>query len=344
MINADSKDAAVPEECHVNTFVVITLLVTYTVAVPTEKKDRTVDKGLSDIEHEVEGEHNADYDHDAFLGHEDKKTFDQLSPEESKERLGIIVDKIDKNGDGSVTEEELKEWIQYVQRHYIITDTDRMWKDHQPDDDNVLSWKSYQKRTFGYEDDPNVEGSRTEAYVEMINRDKRRWDKADKNRDGRLSKEEFMDFLHPEDAEHMRDIVVMETIEDIDKDKDGFINLEEYISDIWSDDDEDDEDDDEEDEEKEIHGEPDWVVSEREQFKNFRDKNNDGKLDRDEIRDWIIPEDYDHSSSEARHLIASSDTNQDGALSKQEILDKYELFVGSQATDFGEALTRHDEF
>ena len=28
----------------------------------------------------------------------------------------------------------------------------------------------------------------------------------------------------------------------------------------------------------------------------------------------------------------------------QEILDNYDLFVGSQATDFGEALTRHDEF
>ena len=35
---------------------------------------------------------------------------------------------------------------------------------------------------------------------------------------------------------------------------------------------------------------------------------------------------------------------QDGKLTKEEILDKYDVFVGSQATDFGEALTRHDEF
>lgn len=35
---------------------------------------------------------------------------------------------------------------------------------------------------------------------------------------------------------------------------------------------------------------------------------------------------------------------QDGKLSKDEILEHYDLFVGSQATDFGEALTRHDEF
>jgi len=26
------------------------------------------------------------------------------------------------------------------------------------------------------------------------------------------------------------------------------------------------------------------------------------------------------------------------------MLEKYDLFVGSQATDFGEALTKHDEF
>lgn len=35
---------------------------------------------------------------------------------------------------------------------------------------------------------------------------------------------------------------------------------------------------------------------------------------------------------------------QDGKLTKEEIVDKYDLFVGSQATDFGEALVRHDEF
>ena len=63
-----------------------------------------------------------------------------------------IVDKIDKNGDGEVTEEELKEWIQYVQRRYIITDTERMWKDHEPESDDTLTWQNYQKRTFGYTD------------------------------------------------------------------------------------------------------------------------------------------------------------------------------------------------
>ena len=43
---------------------------------------------LSDQEHyDEEGDHNKEYDHEAFLGKQ-KKSFDQLTPEESKERLG----------------------------------------------------------------------------------------------------------------------------------------------------------------------------------------------------------------------------------------------------------------
>jgi len=55
--------------------------------------------------------------------------------------------------------------------------------------------------------------------------------------------------------------------------------------------------------------EPDWVKTEREQFSTFRDKNKDGQMDRDEVKDWIIPDDYDHASAEAKHLIFESDVN-----------------------------------
>ena len=41
---------------------------------------------LSDEDHFEGDEHNLDYDHDAFLG-EEADEFNNLSPEESKERL-----------------------------------------------------------------------------------------------------------------------------------------------------------------------------------------------------------------------------------------------------------------
>jgi len=47
------------------------------------------DGKLSDKAHyDEDGKHNTEYDHEAFLGKKEKKSFDQLTPEESRERLG----------------------------------------------------------------------------------------------------------------------------------------------------------------------------------------------------------------------------------------------------------------
>lgn len=69
-------------------------------------------------------------------------------------------------------------------------------------------------------------------FADLRRRDKRRFDQADLNKDGQLSFTEYVDFLHPEDAEHMRDIVVTETMEDIDKNQNGVIEENEYIG-MW---------------------------------------------------------------------------------------------------------------
>ena len=53
--------------------------------------------------------------------------------------------------------------------------------------------------------------------------------------------------------------------------------------------------------------EPDWVRTEREQFKSFRDKDGDGRMDSSEVREWVMPDDYDHTVAESKHLIFESD-------------------------------------
>lgn len=47
-----------------------------------------VNKDLSDEEHYHDGTHNSEYDHEAFLGKEEAKTFHDLPPAEAKRRLG----------------------------------------------------------------------------------------------------------------------------------------------------------------------------------------------------------------------------------------------------------------
>lgn len=56
--------------------------------------------------------------------------------------------------------------------------------------------------------------------------------------------------------------------------------------------------------------EPEWVATERQQFSEFRDKNHDGKMDKEETLDWILPSDYDHAEAEAKHLLHESDADQ----------------------------------
>ena len=305
-------------------------------AVPKDSS-RVVNRVLSEETHFDADGHHKDYDHEAFLGESEAKAFDQLSPEESKKRLGDIVDKIDTDKNGLVSYDELRLWIHQQQKSYIREDVDRQWKSHNPDNKTLLKWDDYRKLTYGFMDDLDspenqLQDEDTKTYKDMMRRDKRRWQRADQDHDGSLSKEEFTDFLHPEETSHMQSVVVEETLEDIDKDGDGKISLNEYISDMYSADG------------KDPNSVPDWVVREREQFKEYRDKNKDGFLDKDEIRFWILPPDYDHSQAEAKHLISESDENKDGSLTKEEVLNNYDLFVGSQATDFGEALVNHDEF
>lgn len=168
-----------------------------------------------------------------------------------------------------------------------------------------------------------------ETYKKMLARDERRFRVADQDGDSMATREELTAFLHPEEFPHMRDIVVAETLEDLDKNRDGFVQVEEYIADLYS--------------AEPGEEEPAWVQTERQQFRDFRDLNQDGKLDGSEVGHWVLPPAQDQPLVEANHLLHESDTDKDGRLSKAEILGNWNMFVGSQATNYGEDLTRHHD-
>jgi len=295
--------------------------------IPADQKAKK--EPLSDKEHFAEGEHNAKYDHEAFVGAEEAAQYENLTPEQSKERLAKLIPVIDKDGDKEVTEEELKEHIRFMQKRYINKDVERTWNslDEEKTKDGKLSWKEYSTAIYGPEEATEI----AKEYAQMKTRDERRWKLADKSGDGSLDKEEYSCFMHPENCDHMKEVIVTETVEDIDKNKDGSVDIEEYISDMYRPADHPEE-----------KGEPDWVKSEREMFKSYRDKNGDGKLDKEELKEWIMPTGFDHAEAEARHLLHLADDNKDLKLGKDEILAHYDAFVGSQVTDYGEQLQRHD--
>lgn len=317
------------------TFIICLLLNSAVSAIPKPEEKRVVDNDLSHAKHFQDDTHNTQYDHEAFLGEDQAKTFDQLPPEESRRRLGIIVDKIDEDKDGFINMSELKNWIKFTQRRYIEDDVDRQWRQHNPSNNETLHWEVYRKTVYGFMDEMDPQDldkdSDSLSYRAMLTRDRRRWSVSDRDGNDFLTKAEFVEFLHPEESPRMRDIVVSETMEDIDKDNDGKVSVDEYIGDMFRATEDGEE-------------EPEWVRNERETFTKFRDKDGDGYMNYEEVKEWIIPPDFDHAEAEARHLIYETDSDADEKLTKDEVLDKYDLFVGSQATDFGEALARHDEF
>jgi hypothetical protein len=140
-------------------------------------------------------------------------------------------------------------------------------------------------------------------------RGERRFKAADLDGDLMATWEELTAFMPCEEFVLMEEIVVLETPEDTDKNGDGLMDQDEYIADRFS--------------HRHNSPEPDWVLSEWEQFNDFWDLNKDGKLDKNEIHHWILSQDYDHAQARARHLVYESDKNKDKKLTKGETLDNW---------------------
>ena len=190
----------------------ILLLAFFCICFGAEKDSKTSDRpkvhkdDLSDKEHFPEGEHSSEYDHEAFLG-DQKQEFDELSPDEAKKRLKTLTKKVDKNSDGFVSIEELKQWVKSVFDSKLFEGVDVDVKEKDLDKDGSISWNEYLKGTYGDENDEEGDNQ------DFLKRDKRRFDAADKNKDGKLDADEYGHFLHPESSPEMSDLHVLETME-----------------------------------------------------------------------------------------------------------------------------------
>ena len=113
-----------------------------------------------------------------------------------------IVDRIDNDGDGFVTTEELKTWIKRVQKRYIYDNVAKVWKDYDRDKDDKISWEEYKQATYGYylgnpAEFNNSSGRHT--FKRMLPRDERRFKAADLHGDQTGPGKEFTAFLHLEE-------------------------------------------------------------------------------------------------------------------------------------------------
>ncbi|XP_076305513.1 calumenin-like [Tachypleus tridentatus] len=259
---------------------------------------------------------------------------------EIKKHLEHVVDSyIDKNKDGYVTVEELKDWVKFIHERGIQESVDQQWMYYEPQVEELLTWEGYnpeQKEVLTWDKYKNLtfpeylfdETQKPEDLAnlkEMLRRSERRWKLADASRDGLLTKEEFQEFLHPEESTRVSEVLVLEAIEDMDGDKNNEVSLEEYMEHL-----------------KKVSGQekedPSWASTQQNHFTNYLDKNKDGALNKDEVKDWILPS-QDRYEGEAWHLVSLVDSDRDTKITKHDITANHQFFVGLIPSDY---LMQHD--
>ncbi|KAK0425019.1 hypothetical protein QR680_008986 [Steinernema hermaphroditum] len=269
-----------------------------------------------------ESGHDQHMDHQAVLGSRKlAEKFDELSPEESKRRLGVIASKMDADADAFVTVNELTDWIYKSMLALDKEETDERFDDIDANNDDFITWEEYLRDTFGSDSDLPLDPEDQK----LLEEDRNYFKAADLNGDGKLSMEEFSGFQNPEHYPHMHATLIEVTLAEKDTNKDGKIDLKEFLGDVVGDEN------------------SEWYTIEKNRFKEDYDVDKDGFLDRTEVRQWLIPDLRETATHEAGHLVSSADKDNDGKLTIQEIVDEHALFVGSEATNFGEHLTMHEE-
>ncbi|KAJ8726039.1 hypothetical protein PYW07_000737 [Mythimna separata] len=274
-----------------------------------------------DYEHYSDSGHNSEFDHEAILGSvREAEEFDKLSPEEAKRRLALLLPKMDTNGDQEIDRKELKEWIlksfinlsrEEAQERLVEADEDR---------DGAVSWPEYLHDAFGVDTEEDVGPDDAGDSGLLLQEEKAMWAVADSNSDGILELDEFQVFTNPEEHADMHPFLINQTLREKDTNRDGRIDFNEYIG------------------ERGNQQDKGWLISEKEKFDHDLDLNKDGVIDLPEIHAWVIPNNDEIADEEVDHLFASADDDHDDLLTFQEILLHHEVFVGSEATDYGSDL------
>lgn len=274
-----------------------------------------------DTDHYDDDVHHSEFDHEAILGSvKEAEQFDKLTPEESKRRLAILLGKMDLNGDQYIDRQELKAWILKSFINLSREEADDRMEEVDENGDRRVTWLEYIRDTFGVDTEADISQEDTGDSGMLITEEKVMFRGADKNQDGFLDIDEFNVFTNPEEHEEMHPFLLEQTLREKDKNKDGLIDFQEYIG------------------ERGAEQDKEWLISEKEKFDHDLDVDNSGYLDAKEIKTWIIPNNDEIAEEEVQHLFAATDDDHDLLLSFEEILQHYDIFVGSEATDYGDSL------
>ncbi|XP_053283755.1 reticulocalbin-2 isoform X2 [Pleuronectes platessa] len=292
---------------------------------------RTSHKHLNE-DHYIGQQHNPEHDLNVLLGEKDTEEIKKLSPGEQRQKMNEIVKKIDTNGNNLLSAEEITLWIQHVYRKYALEDAEERFPEFDTDKDGAVTWAEYNtvahNQLISLDDSTILEDPEQESLRHLHLKERRRFDFADVDGRPGLNVTEFLAFTHPSEVDHMADFAIEDVLSEYDTDRDGFINLREFIGDVHGDE----------------NPPSQWEIEETVRFKDLYDQDKDGRLNREEQLRWVAPNSYGSAREEALHLIKEMDSDEDGQISQEEVLKNQETFMNSEVTDYGRQLhVSHDE-
>jgi len=259
-----------------------------------------------------------------------------LEDEELQARLRKLVVRMDHNRDGFVDMEELTTWTVVSLYNIAGADAREDFSFVDENSDNSMTWGEVSQESYDIDPDDNDSFAQEieqnsdsfREYNKMYNRDKARFDAADIDGDEKLTEQEFVLFKNPLKDEAVKTAVIAECLNAVDTDKDGKINLQEYLNDWHVPPNKNDED---------------FIELETDRFNDEYDRNKDGFLSGDELLFWLSPDNTEIAIDEAEHLIDMCDEDEDEKLTPEEIVENHDLWVDSDATEYGAQLRHYDE-
>ncbi|VDL72320.1 unnamed protein product [Nippostrongylus brasiliensis] len=244
--------------------------------------------------------------------------FDEMSPEESKKRLRVLANKMDTNNDGFIDDAELTNWVRNSMVSLDNEEVNDRIGEMDRNNDKLVSWEEYMLDAFPDRSLKDLDADDRK----LMEEDEMYFKVADQDGDGKLNIAELAAFLNPENYKHMHKVLVDVTMREKDVNKDGAIDLKEFLGEMAD------------------NEHSDWHSVEKNKFMSEYDLDGDGVLRGEEVRRWLIPDVDEVAKQESNHLINGADSDKDGKLSIEEVVDAYNLFVGSEATNYGEDLSK----
>eukprot|EP00850_Spirogloea_muscicola_P007742 SM000040S14754 [mRNA] locus=s40:118431:120957:+ [translate_table: standard] len=257
--------------------------------------------------------------------------------------------------DGRISEEELTQWHVLQGRKASLHRTDREIETYDRNDDAFISLDEY----LGYESDGSGEWDQ-----DLRNKTQEKFVICDLDKDGLLNRDEFNEFLHPEDSENevLRQWLRKDELKTRDVyEKDGKLSWEEFHQAMYSE--LRDWSEEQHFQEVAVRGShvgaqdhqagPTYLKIEEEKKQKSRamfdelDKNHDGFLTEDELEpilDKLVPGERHYAQQQAHHMMEQADSNKDGHLSLEEMVEHPYVFYNTAYEEEGEGSHAEPEF